>query len=389
MTLTAARALGWDFESRLTSDEINHLQAELLKAIDGTGGGTYTLGSDLIFEGAAARFRGILAVEDDGSFVVTDDATWLLAGSGEISGDYILSGDGDIEGILRVLEDGAIRIEEAGLLRVSGDGFFVAAAGSSSTFGGTVTFTGTSSVSFGSTLVDLSTIFNVLSGARIDIESGGKVSVLSGGSVEMSNGALLKVDDADDIELNFSSYTFRLTLTPASMTSEGGVPQFKPFIGRPVWQVTNSAGTGNISDVGSISFGLPLLPGDRITTIRTTLTNVSSGVNPHSNVPANRPRLQLIAVNINGGETVLAETEDPVTTLPAYDDSHSITLSNATNITGPSPGSFFPYVVPTSSLLLVRVYNEWGANALANSTAVCSIDGTAEAMHYRNTSEIY
>lgn len=75
MTLTLAKAGGWSVGEILTSDQMDHIQSELIKAIDGVGGGAYNPSANVTIGGAAewrfdndVRFRtGSQLLTDSGS----------------------------------------------------------------------------------------------------------------------------------------------------------------------------------------------------------------------------------------------------------------------------------------------------------------------------------
>lgn len=90
MTLTAAKVGGWAFGDLLTSDEVDHLQAELLKAIDAVNGGTYTLSAPLIFNGTV-EFNDDLVINASGELTIDGNlivnSIFEINGQGEFNDD--------------------------------------------------------------------------------------------------------------------------------------------------------------------------------------------------------------------------------------------------------------------------------------------------------------
>ena len=383
MSLVAVKPGGWDEEEVLRSDDLNALQAEMLKAIDGTGGGFYTLIADLELDGAAVTLHNaifeVARVEGGGSLTVAGGSTFALEGDGEISGDV------DLTGLVNIADE--CHVQAGALLRIDGGGFLTAAATSIVTIGGTFTIQSGAAVTIASTAVDLSGIFNVVSGGRVDVEDGGLLAITSRASlgsamtvgnnarIALSAGAEIQVAAPDDLVINAASFDFRVTLTPAAMTKGGGVDDFQPpAAALPIWLQHGTSGPPEIS------FAVPFMPGDTITTLRLWL-NGSYGGPGHSLAPG-MPKFLLYKLSATGIATLLCELFDPVNTLPAYDSSHTITLSSG------APGSLLPYVVQPGELLLAVIRGEAGVNAVPDTTAYTSIDGTGLARHYRNTSEV-
>lgn len=80
MTLTRANAPGWPTGARFTSTQANHMDAEIPKAIDGVGGGTYTPSAPIDVTGANGfgdvDFTGNVNFASGGTVSFADDATW-------------------------------------------------------------------------------------------------------------------------------------------------------------------------------------------------------------------------------------------------------------------------------------------------------------------------
>lgn len=72
MTFSKVKGPGWAVGEQLTSAQMNQLDTDHAKAVDGTGGGTYTLTAPLVLNGANVSVGQDLAVGDD--LTVADDA---------------------------------------------------------------------------------------------------------------------------------------------------------------------------------------------------------------------------------------------------------------------------------------------------------------------------
>jgi hypothetical protein len=73
MSLTTAKIAGWAFGELLLSGEIEHIDTEVQKALDGVGGGTYAPSSQLIIGGAGLRITTVLDIT--GAINITGNTT--------------------------------------------------------------------------------------------------------------------------------------------------------------------------------------------------------------------------------------------------------------------------------------------------------------------------
>lgn len=80
MTLADPKVGGWANHERLASSEMNAIRTELLKAVDGVGGGTYNLSGPLIFDGDTFRIDETLYINLGADLIVDGDVT-LRTGS--------------------------------------------------------------------------------------------------------------------------------------------------------------------------------------------------------------------------------------------------------------------------------------------------------------------
>lgn len=83
MTFPRVNPPGWGNGEVLTSTQMNNLDTNMTKAVDGAGGGTYTLSAPLALNGASVSVGQDLAVGDD--LTVADDAT--------VGGDLTVTGN--------------------------------------------------------------------------------------------------------------------------------------------------------------------------------------------------------------------------------------------------------------------------------------------------------
>lgn len=94
MTLTAAKVGGWAIGEILTSDQMDFLQAELLKALDGVGGGSYTLGANLTLAGAGElRLDNVLRVRTGADLFVDAGAAFAFNAPGAFNADVDFTAD--------------------------------------------------------------------------------------------------------------------------------------------------------------------------------------------------------------------------------------------------------------------------------------------------------
>lgn len=91
MTIADPKPGGWSLGELLTSPQVDAIRTELLKAVDGVDGGTYTLSAPLVFNGAAVEFDSDVAIGAlaeltiDGTLDV--NGIWRFDGTGEFNDD--------------------------------------------------------------------------------------------------------------------------------------------------------------------------------------------------------------------------------------------------------------------------------------------------------------
>lgn len=94
MTLSDPKTGGWSTSELLTSGQCNAIRTELLKAVDGVGGGTYTLSAPLIFLGDNVRLDsddidivagGVLSVLSGGKAEVESGGEFDVLSGGQVT----------------------------------------------------------------------------------------------------------------------------------------------------------------------------------------------------------------------------------------------------------------------------------------------------------------
>lgn len=373
MTLALVKPAGWDEEDPLTSDEMNALQSELVKAVDGVGGGTYELSSDLVFDGTApVRIANELQI--DAGATLDMGGTLALGGQTDLTGEFDVESGGDVNvkngGEINVQSGGDIDVESGGAVNVLSGGAVNLLNGS------TVDVDPTATINLEGTLdIPLGGSIEVANGGDINVSPSGDITLLGAGSnlnvfngakIIGSAGAEIRANDVDDFTINASSYTFYLSLTPIHLAAQWASEESGTFICQ------------SVATAGRAVFPLLLPVGDTITTLRFTIDG-GVGAGHGGGAPADRPILELCKVSLDGTVTVIESEPDPVNT-GSYDNPHTVTMSSATS-------AFFPYTI-TAERHFVRVIGEGITGGVANTTRLCSIDGTALARSVRQTTEI-
>lgn len=368
MTFALIKPSGWNPGDLVTHTHLNLFQAALVNAVDGMNGGTYTLGSDLTFEGALVSIQGGLEVSLS-PLVIAASASLQIDGPVTQSGNTALSGDINVNslGDININSGGDLGVKSGGFVTVFGGGNITWLSGSElEVHAGTIVTLDSDDMTMEGTL-------SVLDGGVIDLEggaTGARINVLSGAKIIGSAGGEIKVQDAEDLTINGSSFVWRSTMTPTYYDDTRWGPI---SAGTPTWCMINTASGGQLI------CPLPLKPGDTLTTVRVTLKGGASSGHG-ANAPASPPKVELISVSLLGLATVIRTVDDMsgAGNGPAYDASHTITLA----------GSGLPLLVGVDPLY-VRIRSESGADAVNNTTVVTAIDGTGVARSYRGQNEVY
>lgn len=149
---------------------INHLfsavGAELAKAVDGIGGGTYTLTNALQFGGQAVRFAGVVELLASGELNIKASSELNIEANAALTIEA--SGSLDV--------DGNLNIQSGGNLNVSGN-------------------------------ADI----HLLSNADLDVGDGARLTVAATGIAQMAT--------ADRLTIDAASFTARLGMTPVMVES--------------------------------------------------------------------------------------------------------------------------------------------------------------------------
>lgn len=362
MTLTAAKVGGWNTGDVLTSDEMDHLQAELLKALDGVNGGSYTLGSHLTLGGAGElRISGTQRVLSGGSLIFDAGSTFGSGASLALTGgaDLTLNSGSDLH-----LLSGATGTFDAGsILDVFGDLDIES--------GGDLTLrSGGELDALSGSVVNLRAgSFTNLFGA-LDVESGGAINVKSGGEIYIENGGLLIVEDLDELAVNAENTQIRLSMVPFNITDLASAGDEDWSAGSTFGWLQTATPAGN-----AISFHLPLRVGDELTTL-TVLIEGGTGAGHGGSLPAVMPQLRIVQVATDGTETLLDSETDASATAAAYDAFHSFTWVGSITPTDQDP-------------IYVQVRGESGANSVANTTRLQAISGSVVANVIRSNLEVY
>ena len=407
MTLAAVKPGGWDPEEVLTSDQMNELQVEMVKAIDGAGGGTYTLSAPLIFEGSEVHWSTVTRVVAGGFFYV--DAGGTISVTGDIlieDGVQIdVKGDGRIDvrsGAELQLHSGAELDIDCnadfaagntftlrGTLAAVGDAALTTAADTTTTLGGTVNIEindggridvngGEIQLNEGSTL-DINCGMDLVAGktfvmwGTIALQSEASIvvpdnaEITSEGSIVSQAGGTIQVEAAEDLKIDESTEEFRMVMMPFGA----------PFGWRAnhtsaefTWEQIDGSGAWNIA------FPLPIIPGD-------TLVSLFIGVNPengHEGLPGTMPRVTIFRAALDGSVAQLAQLTDD-SSLATYETTHYIALTST------STGGAMP-IVATIEPLYVLVEGEAGAN-VKSGLEITSITGNIIARSYRAASMVY
>lgn len=373
MSLSPVNAGGWDPEEVLTSDQMNALQVELLKAIDGVGGGSYTPASDIVIGGPGELIvNTTLSILAD--LIIEVGAFLQVMGTLQLSGVQTVTGDIDVPsgGEINIKTGGRIDVESGGDVNLASGADLNLALGADLVVadGATIDLAGTENVT-GEIEVLSGGEIDIHNGGRIDVESGGTVNLLSGGKILGSSGAEIQVFNPGELTINSGSVAFRLTMMPFFVEeSTPGTPDWVPEIGG-TWLMKTGSG-------GHIVFPLPLKVGDVLVTLRMRIDGSAGPGSNHGSEPGDLPALELIKVDANGVTTSIQTVVDS-TTGASYGTAHNVSMS----------GGLLPYTVLAGELLYARVLAEGPTGGIANATRLCSISGTLFANSFRGANEVY
>lgn len=366
MTLTLAKIGGWAFGDLVLHDELNHLQNELIKAIDGTGGGVYTLhDADLQLSTDAAK-----------KFIL-DLGAQLNAGK-----------TFDVEGVLSLASGAALNALAGSGISVSNGAFLSLLSGSNflASTGSIMQTAGELDISAPGILKVLGVLqvrsggdFQMLTGSTAEIAGGvtmqsGSLAVLqSGAGLSLDNGAALTIHNLNDFIIsdvggfNVGSWTSKLT----------------PHFAETGWFLSDSPTihwweNSDTSAARRLQFDLPLKQGDEVTSIICEV-NVQTF---HVSLPATKPVVTLFRVDSGGNRHNLASRADPSITLGAYETLHSFTI-DATHVdSGSMPQTL------NADRYYIEITGETGANAVNDALQLISLGGVSRQRSFRTQAEV-
>lgn len=348
----------------------NGLATELVKAVDGVNGGTYTLGSVLRFEGADVQIAADLEVVSGGEINVQSGGLINITGDIQVKsgGDVNVESGGDIhlvsgagleldpgavllvEGDIDVASGGDINLASGAEINVNSGGAVVLGSGGAVTVGGGGT-------------IDVS--------GDVNIASGGDLNVASGGDIVVAAGGLVTIEDQNDLLINSDAVNARLSLTPTWIEVATG----------PTWDRTASSPGGALiqTQVDATAqyiamFPVVLPPGDDILAVTTVLHGTIGSAGAHADLPGLMPQIALVSVDAAGTQTTIDTVTDSSASVGAYDANHSVVLALGA-----------PETVSGSNAYYVLVLGEAGSDSQANSLGIRSITVSAVARSFRGT----
>lgn len=367
MTFPLIKPGGWAPNAPLTSDEINAFQANLVKALDGVNGGTFTLLAALIFAGADVRIAAILRILSGGQLVV-DSGGNLTISAGAIQA---------LAGALNVASGGAINVANGGDINVAAGGAINLATGATQVVDGIVSVPAGGAIhSSGQHTLHDSADINLEDSSRINLATGTELNANNGSLVKLNGTAVMTVASTalvtaalpERLNIDSAPFTARLSMIPYKADA-GWVSDYD---GRWTW----TAAEGEAA-----MFSFPLRPGDSLLTVVVRIHGNATGGGSHGgSPPTEKPLVEVYRKDENGVSTLVGSQIDSVATGGAYDAAHDITVS------------FGPGHTPvTNNIYFVKVTAEGspGTPGVPASTKVLSMKFTGLARSYRGTNEVY
>jgi hypothetical protein len=386
--LAPAKSGGWNTEDLLLSDELNHLQAELLKAIDGVGGGTYELLEPLVFSGSASITFG-----NDVTFDGEVDFTGPISFSGNVTheaGTVVTlaeeSGAFEEDGARLVLGATArIRLNARAFIEFADDAYASFLEGSTLNLDGLLHMTGgemrlssgelnlqgaSASITNGSS-VNVGSLGSIVIGAG-SLTIAGTQTVGATGLINVVSGGRIRAARARDIVIDDEAFTVSLLLTPIGVGYDSG---------NPIWTYGNDGGLTRfawiqrLTTLGAqnfIAFALPLRPGDVITSFNVRVQGTFAGTGRGA-LPENQPIARLVEMDSDGNVSVIHQKADAQGSPGAYDAAHNI-VSDV--------GLSHPVAGGASGRLLMQVLGESGDDAVADKRAILriTVSGTRKTL---------
>lgn len=385
MTLTAANPGGWSLNEVLTSLQMTHLQNELLKAIDGVNGGSYTLAAPLTIGGADVTFAsdvfltgatsfGSITIPSGETLTVSAGATASFLGNAAFTGgadlDLASGSEIDMASGSALLLGGSMNVEAgAQLVLLTGSDMFVEGQAQLHV----------QASGLGGLFIDNGGELQVNSGGEVIVEGGGVVTFQTGaggGQAVWQSGAFatfqagsgIFIEDAGDIGINDSNETFRTTLIPVVAVDWA-----------PVWSTEFVYEQTNIGAGRFIVFPLAVPPGDTLENVFVRL----NGAPGHGGVlPTTMPVVSIVRSAIDGTLTTLASTTDSSGSAAAYETSHNVLLDSGTVTFGAMP------ILATVNPLYCVVIGESGGSAVVG-LELSSLTGNITARSYRGAEAVF
>jgi hypothetical protein len=445
MTLAAVKPGGWSLYEVLRSSQMTALQNELVKAVDGVNGGTYTLEAPLVFDGAEVQFEGgaripsgaILHVNDGGKIDVHGAglleislaATLALQGTLTLTGDINVQSGGDINVKGSPGTPGRIDVESAGVLHLEPGAVFdidsdMALGGTLDVVGGAIRLRSAATL----TLEDSAAIA-LEDSAAITLQDGAQLLLTIGASIALSTGTALVVDDDAELLVRDSAIlgvldTATLTLQNSATLTLADSAQMLLTTGTslvagnnafvqvedandlrindsienfrlamtPVWIQLNAATgaprwlqahIGRWVQTESVSVGLYEIAFALPFLPGDTITSLNVMFDGGPALPATKPRISIVKVAIDGtvSSPALAATVDGSASAAAYDGVHFVSLNAGTATTGAMP------ITLTSDPHYLVVRGEQGGTD--DTLQILSISGGAVARSFRSSSMVY
>jgi hypothetical protein len=341
MTLTAAKSGGWALQDLLTSTQVTHLQTELLKAVDGAAGGTYSLSAPLIFTGDDVRLD-------------SDDID-IVAG-----GELTVLGTANL-----VIESTAeLLVEAGGLLTIDGD----AAVGS----GGLVTVEDGGAVLFelGSDLtIENGATFLLEQGATgaLQLGAGTTTSLLSTATLDVKSTATFLIGEQETIQIDVPSV--RTGYVPL----EDGVATQAGSSATVGWVMSGLRWVNSDTSIAKqLSMPIRLSPGD---VLESVTVRVAGGT--HSDIPEFPPQVFVDDITQSTGtSSALGSTTDAPASQAAYDAAHDITVGSLS------------HTIVSGHRIKIRIIGESGTDSFDDQLDVLSVSVTYRRNRMRQTQEV-
>lgn len=342
MTLVEAKAGGWAVDEILTSTQMNTLQSELVKAVDGDGGGTYTLSAPLIFTGDDVRLDSDdIDIVAGGELTVLASATLAI----EASGQLLVEASGTLNC------DGAANIRTGALVTVESGGNVLFESGSDLTVENGATF-----------LVEQGVA------ATLQMGSGASSIFFTGSTLDVKSTATFIIGEQETLQIDTPSV--RTGLIPL----EDGEPTQASVLAGIGWIFTGQRWTNSVtSSAKDVRFPIRLSPGDVLESVTVRIDGGSS----HGALPANLPSVAVQDTTESTGASVaLGSTTDAPANVGAYETAHDIAVGSLS------------HTVVSGHRISIRVIGESGANAVDEELDILSVSVTYRRNRMRQTEEV-